>query len=247
MLSAKDKLILENLKNTHSEAYELFLRMQAQHKEVVKRGCHDVRNIITVISGTYQLLDLTNKTLSELPRWSQLGRDIKYLIEAFNRIGYYRYADTVSLEKTTIAELSLLINEYNNTQHPEADFIFNSNICNNTINTDITKLFEAVTHLIDNAVEASCDYNMTDKMHITLSLVEQSEPHCLLITVENFCKQPDEKLLHSLTEPFTSNKSNRIGLGLAIAETTVDALNGTLSYDFLEDSCRFTISVPYNC
>ena len=247
MLSSIDKLILENLKNTNPEAYDLFLRTEAEHKEVVKRGCHDVRNIITVISGAYQLLDLTNKDLSALPRWTQLGKDIKYLIEAFNRIGYYRYADNVNIEHTTVTELIHRINEYSTAQYPDSSFVYSTRLNQPDIVTDITKLYEALAHLIDNAVEAVNSCTDSCCKEIAVSIFENKETHTLEITIANACQTPDARIINSLTEPFISNKSNRIGLGLSIAARTISALNGTLCYDFTNDYCTINVTIPYNC
>lgn len=247
MLSQKDKLILENLKTTNPDAYELFIRTEAEHREVVKRGCHDVRNIITVISGAYQLLDLTNKDLSVLPRWKQLGKDVKYLIEAFNRIGYYRYADNISPEQTTVTELIQRLNEYSNAQYPDNSFVYSTHLNQSEIITDHNKLFEALTHMIDNAAEAVNSYSEACCRDITVSILENKEPHTLEITIGNACHIPDSGIINSITEPFTSNKSNRIGLGLAIAARTVDALNGALAYDFADNYCTIKITIPYNC
>lgn len=247
MLSSTDKLILENLKTTNPEAYDLFIRTEAEHKEVVKRGCHDVRNIITVISGAYQLLDLTNKDLSALPRWNQLGKDIKYLIEAFNRIGCYRYADNVTLTQTSVSELTQLLNEYSNAHYPDNCFIYSLQLSQSHIITDGSKLFEALAHLIDNAAEA---VNIASDLHsrdITLSIAENKEPHMLEIVIGNCCHTPDAKIIHNITEPFISNKSNRIGLGLSIAARTIDALKGSLLYDFSNNYCTVKIAIPYNC
>lgn len=51
-------------------------------KELMRKDCHDIRNIATLISSTYQLINVKNPSLSEISRWSDLGTEIKELVDA---------------------------------------------------------------------------------------------------------------------------------------------------------------------
>ena len=92
MLSDNDKQILNKLKDEYPEAYELFERREEEHRRLLKQGCHDIRNIVTLLSGSYQLLGLTNPQLNSIPRYVTMGSDIKNLVKAFNDFAMYRYA-----------------------------------------------------------------------------------------------------------------------------------------------------------
>ena len=67
MLTENDKQLLLNLKKDNPEAYDLFMRREAEHRELLKTGCHDIRNIVTLLSGSYQLLGLTTPVLNPIP------------------------------------------------------------------------------------------------------------------------------------------------------------------------------------
>lgn len=63
MLSDNDKQILNKLKDEYPEAYELFERREEEHRRLLKQGCHDIRNIVTLLSS----LDLPILSLTPSP------------------------------------------------------------------------------------------------------------------------------------------------------------------------------------
>ena len=127
MLSDNDKQILNKLKDEYPEAYELFERREEEHRRLLKQGCHDIRNIVTLLSGSYQLLGLTNPQLNSIPRYVTMGSDIKNLVKAFNDVAMYRYAAAISPSDVCIHDIKSMLDTYisNNfpTAHPDINII----------------------------------------------------------------------------------------------------------------------------
>lgn len=112
MLSDNDKQILNKLKDEYPEAYELFERREEEHRRLLKQGCHDIRNIVTLLSGSYQLLGLTNPQLNSIPRYVTMGSDIKNLVKAFNDVAMYRYAAAISPSDVCIYDIKSMLDTY---------------------------------------------------------------------------------------------------------------------------------------
>lgn len=244
MLTKHDKQILSRLQDNYPEAYDLFMRREAEHRELLKTGCHDIRNIVTLLSGSYQLLGLTTPQLNSIPRFVKMGDDIKALIKAFNDIALYRYAGTITPVSTDLSTLESSIRQFITDEHYDvADYI--RLICNNpdaTINTDIQRLANAAHCLISNAIEA-CDYSSDAAVPITVNLSLGSDNR-LIIKVTNIGSAPDSEISDKMFNPFCTDKSEHLGLGLAIAAETADALDGTISYSHDLGITSFILDVP---
>ncbi len=240
MLSDSDKQIISKLKTEYPEAYDFFERHEAEHRELLKKGCHDIRNIVTLLSGSYQLLGLTNPQLNTIPRFVTMGNDIKSLVKAFNDIALFRYASTLSPTDTNISELKPMLLEYISNNY--ADFLDDINITCDTDNAfmciDAPRLVNAVGCLIANATEAS---DFSTKINIDIRLCDENT---LVISVKNHGKCPSPDIADRLLQPFCTDKQEHLGLGLAIAAETADAMNGNVSWEHIDDGFTcFTISV----
>lgn len=242
MLSDSDKQILFKLKTEYPEAYDFFERREEEHKELLKKGCHDIRNIVTLLSGSYQLLGLTTPQLNTIPRFVTMGSDIKSLVKAFNDIALFRYAAAISPAYTNISDLKNMIMEY--ISYNYSDFSDNINIvCNESdfsIYIDAQRLVNAVGCLISNAIEAS-DFEAP----VTIS-IQTCDANRLDISVQNHGERPKPEIADTMLSPFCTSKQEHLGLGLAIAAETADAMNGNIRWEHNNGFTCFTISTVFS-
>ena len=242
MLTENDKQILSNLKTDNPEAYDLFLRREEEHKELLKTGCHDIRNIVTLLSGSYQLLGLTNPVLNSIPRFSQLGDDIKSLVKAFNDIALFRYSGTVSPTHSHLSVIESSIRRNIADEHTDiADTV--EIICENPdaeVFTDPSKLAAAAGCLITNALEA-CDCTVSAVITVCLSV---ESDNTLTIAVSDCGAAPADDIREKMFSPFSSDKQGHLGLGLAIAAETADALGGSIACSHESGITSFVLKVP---
>lgn len=232
MLSKHDKEILNNLKDIYPEAYELFIRREKEQFANVKKGCHDLLNYVTLISGSYQLMSLTNPALSSSSRWKTMGEDINNLIKAFKDIGEYRYADHLHIQPENINSLIEILTDYARSTHKNVDVL---NCMDELIlNTDLQKLSAAIKHLMDNAIEAG------DCTKVIISEVNNE----LTINVSNNGTPIPPDIVDNMYKPFESTKSGHLGLGLSIARKTIEALGGHLDLSQYDNKICFTIFCP---
>ena len=240
MLTENDKQILSNLKTANPEAHDLFLRREAEHKESLKTGCHDIRNIVTLLSGSYQLLGLTTPVLNSIPRFSQLGDDIRSLVKAFNDIALFRYSGTVSPAHSHLSVIESNIRRNIADEHADiADTI--EIICEKPdaeIFTDTSKLAVAAGCLITNAIEA-CTASATIAVYLSVE-----SDNTLSISVSDCGAAPAAEIHEKMFSPFCSDKQGHLGLGLAIAAETADALGGSIACSHKSGITSFVLRVP---
>ena len=244
MLTENDKQLLAKLKKDNPEAYDFFLRREAEHRELLKTGCHDIRNIVTLLSGSYQLLGLTNPQLNSIPRFTRMGDDIKSLVKAFNDIALYRYAGTVSLASSHLSALESSIRQNISEEHTDMASLIEL-ICENPdaeILTDTAKLAGAAGCMITNAIEA-CDYNGSSSAPIMVYLCVNTDS-TITVRVSNRGSAPASEVIDKMFTPFCSDKQEHLGLGLAIAAETADALGGSIAYSHEADITSFELRVP---
>ena len=243
MLSDNDKQILAKLKTDYPEAYDFYERHEAEHKALLKRGCHDLRNIVTLLSGSYQLLGLTNPQLNLLPRFMTMGNDIKSLIQAFNDIALFRYASTISPEPVTLSELEKAVRVFiSDNLFQAADHInlISVSPCT-TVNLDSSRLVSAIGCIIRNAVEASdFDSEPSSPVRVTLTVTDS---HTLCAEISNSGCRPSPDIADTMFDPFCTNRQEHLGLGLAIAAETADAMGGTISWEHDNGITTFRLNV----
>ena len=66
----------------------------------------------------------------------------------------------------------------------------------------------------------------------------------IAVVVSDSGNAPDADMSDKIFSPFCSDKQGHLGLGLAIAAETADALGGSISYSHDSGITSFTIRVP---
>lgn len=248
MLSENDKNILSKLQTDNPAAYDMFIRRENEHRELVKAGCHDLRNIVALISGSYQLLCLTHSELNHDSRFLQMGEDIQSLVKGFNDISAFRYASTLKPSPAALSCIVDMLNEYIDTHYPDKkEYIhIDASGSDEKIVLDYARISSAVCCLISNAIDAS-DFIANPAAMVFVNMdTEISGSHKLLtFDITNIGSAPSPDIADSMTKPFHSDKSGHLGLGLAIVSETAAAMNGTLEWTHQNGITCFTLKIPY--
>ena len=237
MLTLNDKEYLAKLNTSNPEIHEFIMHLMNDSKQDIKIACHDICNIISLIFGNYQLLELTNPQLSENPRWLQMNDDLRYLIGSMEAISFFRYADKVSLSSTNLKEY---INDIVTYLKSKPEFAgLNFDICNDAIgayiNLDQSKtkfIFEAI---INNVVDRTPESNIV--IHI-----EQNDSH-LYINISDDSTFVPFDIRDTMFNPFVTDKQRHLGLSLASCYQIMLAQNGAIKYTpNLDTGSTFTLT-----
>ena len=239
MITQKDKEYLTGLKTTHPEIHNFIQHLLDDYRQDTLLGCHDISNIISLIYGNFQLMELTTSGLTDNPRWTQMSEDIHFLVNSMEAVSYYRYSHLIKRE---VMSLDAFVNEYlvpliDSTKYHHLHI--HTNICNEqvTINIDPNKLTFVIKAIIDNISEYDCDANVQVSLY--------SEQEKLIISISDDCSIIDSGTMSKMFQPFNTNKTTHIGLSLSSSYQIVMAHEGNIEISPIEDKgYKYIISIP---
>ncbi len=239
MNTNSDKQYLNNIKTQHPEIYQFIIDKDKDISYDLHIGCHDILNIITLISGNLQLMSLRYPMLERDPRWLQLNQDTDYLIQCMNQISAYRYSGVIhpvelSIEDYISSLKELICDDAHlntlNLHWNVSDELYHVTMDPDKITFVITALLKNISDIENNA-EATIDWSCTD----TNVIIRVSD------TLPDFDLAVKEKLFR----PFNSSRTDHIGLELATSYEILLAHDGLLTYSPNSPvGSVFTLSLP---
>lgn len=204
---------------------------------------HELRNEVTILKSTAQLLEQNNSIVKDMKHWSQVKDSIdiheKFLYEhSICNHGDKIHPELGDLEAFVLKEMDTyqpLAEQHNITMSfhitDEAKTYFKSYLF------DKVKMKHVISNIIRNAFDASSDNGVID--------VNCSTDHNFIyISISNNGNQIPEDVLSDIFDPYVTYKSTGTGLGLPIAKKIILAHNGTISVMSSSDKTDFTIHLP---
>ena len=79
MLSSTDHDKLQQIIQEHPETEELFNRIFKSHQMDISTISHEIRNPLTLVYSTLQLIESQHPEVLEFAHWSELHQDIEYM------------------------------------------------------------------------------------------------------------------------------------------------------------------------
>ncbi len=108
------------------------------------------------------------------------------------------------------------------------------------LNIDVMQVKEALSNIISNAIEAMDTFPKT----LNISSIKDSGYYSILIEDNGRGIEKDKG--DEIFEPFFTNKKDKEGLGLTVAERLILAHNGNIYFKRLENGSLFAIQLPLN-
>lgn len=229
------KLMKENSHNDH-----LIKKLLNSYQFTLRKINHEMRNPLTMISSTLQLIENQHPEVTGYTHWSSVLEDIDFMEKLLEDLTSY-YND-IPLQKRLIHTSAF----FNQTvlsfvsAFTDSPMEFTSKIDQNLPDLwgDATKLRQLFLNLLRNALEAT---SYKGKIH--LSAIRESNLLVVKIT-DNGCGITKSHL-SDIFIPFTTYKDNGTGLGLAIAKSIVELHHGSISVDSLPNQgSTFTVTLP---
>lgn len=224
MYTSRDNDYLMEIRRTNPEIYEFIQRITTEFQYEIRLGCHDICNIISLIFGNFQLIELINPELKQNPRWNQMDEDIRYLVKTMEAISIYRYSNKIQPVSTDVRTFLDTFSEtiLNNTVYASLHFnlIVDSELPEILLDTSkITYIMESLlNNIVDNALPADVTIR---------ARCDQSD---LLIEISDNISKIAPEIKESLFHPFTTNKQYHPGLSLASSYRIMMAHGGALEY-----------------
>lgn len=197
---------------------------------------HEIKNTVTLINSSAQLLNTKCPQLNAEPYWDNIRQEITYLKNMILEISQAGSAEQLQKE---VLDINPLLEEICRVMKDTySDLEWKLQLCDHLpcIYADNIKLKQAILNLLKNSVEAGSEY-ITIATHSTDSTVQIAVTDCgggIPISLED-----------KVFNLFTTSKEQGTGLGLSITKQIIESHNGTLILDNRPgEGCTFTINLP---
>ena len=207
----------------------------------IAKMVHEIRNPLTLISSSLQLIETTHPEVKDFQFWSQTLEDVEYLNQLLDDLAVYSddrrffffYADLkeiiLSLEESL--QPYILAHRKNLSVHLPAQLppVFGNPV----------KLRQAFLNLLKNAFEATGEdgcVSLSARKYLDQIIIRVSDDGCGMTP----------EALADLFAPFSSHKAGGTGLGLAITQKIIRAHYGQI--DVTSSPGRgtaFTVTLPH--
>lgn len=204
------------------------------------KAFHEIKNAITIVSGSIQLLEKLHPEFTDYEYWMDSREALDYLKEVVHELSQTSFTTNFSLQPVNPNSLlkSVLITiqglRFKN------DFDCKCSIVEDLpqINADSIRLTQAIINLIKNGYEA-----MNESGTILLDAYQDNNQ--IRIDITDFGGGLSAECQNQIFSPFFTSKPNGTGLGLVITQQIVEGHNGSLKFESREnDGCTFSIILP---
>lgn len=244
MFTTTDLQQLENLMDERPQNRVLIQKLIDTHQFTISKIGHEIRNPLTLIYGTLQLMEAQMPEVTSYKYWTQLLDDVRFANALLDELSAYNNGNHLTkstfpfssfMEQLAVSfAISLADTPIEFTSKIEPDLPY--------YRGDSVKLKEVFLNLLKNAGDAVRE---TDKKNGQILLHAYQENNLIIIEIsDNGCGITKEQLDHIFT-PFTTYKKGGTGLGLAITKTIIHAHDGTITVHSLPgEGTTFRILLP---
>lgn len=212
-------------------------RLKAEHRLALSRISHEIRNPVTMIHSSMQIIESEHPEVTGFAYWPEMKADMLFLRHLLDEVSGYNNCDRLQLEEIdTSAYLSeIAAGAKALSDDPSITYTCEIACSLPFITGDPTKIRQAVSNLLRNAFESGAS-------HVSFQCFLQKDTIVLKIT-DNGCGIPKEAEKDLFT-PFITHKKNGTGLGLSIVQRIVQAHNGQITYSSGNSGTCFSLMLP---
>lgn len=184
---------------------------------------HELRNPLTLIHSTLQLIGRHHPEVVEDPLWPQLLLDINYMSQLLSELSSLNSCQTLNYSQINIRQfLTNIVSSFSSSaQIQNKELTLNFETEEKTFSGDALKIREIFVNLIKNALEAT---GSGDQIVIDV----KSRWNRWIITVSDSGSGMDACRLSTIFELFVTYKTDGTGLGLTIVKNIVTAHGGAV-------------------
>lgn len=242
MLNNIDINKMNQLMEENKDARQIISQLLENHHTAVSTIAHEIRNPLTLVSSSLQIIEAQHPEVKEFSSWNQTMEDVNFMCSLLSDLSTFNNSGTLHYSVFSIERLmrNIAVSFAISLDAEDSDIEFVSKIARDMgdFTGDKVKLEEVMLNLLRNAKDA-----VGEKGTITLS-AERKDDHIILCCTDNGCGIPDD-MIDTIFDPFVSHKEGGTGLGLSLSRRIVEAHGGTIRAESSEDKGTvFTVSLP---
>ena len=240
MFTDSDYDKLKQLMAEKPENEALIQKLLYSHKETISTISHEIRNPLTLVYSTMQLIESLHPEVASFKYWDSMREDMEYMKQLLEELSAFNNGSVISISqfnfRTFMEQLVLSFAAANTDSGIEFTSCISKDLPD--IRADRIKLKEVFLNLLRNASEATPE-------HGTIRLDAACGQGNIIVSIQDSGCGIDKEYLDDLFTPFVTHKQGGTGLGLAIVKRTVEAHHGTVQVQSeLHRGSRFTVTLP---
>lgn len=233
---------MNQLMEENKDAKQIISRLLENHHTVVSMIAHEIRNPLTLVSSSLQIIEAQHPEVKDFYNWKQTMEDVDFMCILLNELSTFNNSSTLHHSVFSIEKLlrNVAVSFAISLDSSESKIEFRSKIQSGMgdFTGDKIKLEEVLLNLLKNAREACGNSG---------SIILSGERHKDFIIIQctdHGCGIPEE-LIDKIFEPFTTYKENGTGLGLSTSKRIIEAHDGTITAESNhEKGTVFTVTLP---
>lgn len=250
MFSSSDYDKLQQIMEESPQKQELLTRLLESHQTTLSTISHELRNPLTLIYSTLQLIASQHPEVTGYRQWEQLMSDVEYMKLLLEELSSYNNGSRLKLSTVDSEAFFKTISLSFAASVADMDIEFVSKIAPGLpdFSCDPVKIRQVLFNVLGNARDAAMSPGISHPLISMEVLPVDNLPNDLSSIVvkisDNGCGIADEALEH-IFEPFVTYKANGTGLGLAIANRIALAHGGSLKVSSRSKGpTLFTLTLP---
>lgn len=245
MFSHIDLQAMNALMARDNDAELIIRQLLENHQIVVSAIAHEIRNPLTLISSSLQLMERNHPEVLTFSNWQQTREDVSFMCQLLNELSSFNNGSFLKIKHFSFETLlkNIAINfaasltdsniEFSSSVDPEIGYY----------DGDKNKLQEVFLNLLKNAREAFYDAPSVSQPQIRL--IAKYEQNGISVCIQNNGPCIPKEAFSSLFRPFYTTKKGGTGLGLPISKRIIRAHKGQLTIQNLApQGCSVHIFLP---
>ncbi len=240
MFTLQDTQQLHKLMEENSHNHILIQKLLDSHQFTLSQISHEIRNPLTALSGTLQLIEKQHPEVSNYAHWIDAMEDIDFMEKLLEDLSLYNNGRRIQNRRIETSDFLNHIALSFAASFADTLMQFTSKIDQHLspITGDSSKLRQLFSNLLRNALEAT---SYKGKIHLHAA---QDSQHLIVKISDNGCGI-SQSHLSDIFNPFITYKEHGTGLGLPIVKSIVEAHKGTISVTSVPfRNTTFTIMLP---
>lgn len=213
------------------------------YNDIISKLCHEIKNPLTLISSTIQLMELKHPEIKNYKYWNQLAIDVKDCIELLDNFKEYRNCIEVKLSNNNLLEIIESVSNYfkpiAEKNNVELTLYIDESVKPYYINypLDRIRMQQAFINILKNSMEA---VSPGDYVHIKCK-TDQSN---LIIEINNNGPLINDDLVEKIFNLHVTKKATGSGLGLPLSKSIIQSHMGDIKIKTVDKETRTIISLP---
>ena len=233
---------MNRLMEENADAREIIPRLLENHHTSVSMIAHEIRNPLTLVSSSLQLMEIRHPEVKDFYNWEQTMEDVRFMCSLLDELSSFNNSSDLHHSVFSIGRLmqNIAVSFAISLDAGESGVEFVSRIAPGLgdFTGDKVKLEQLVLNLLRNAKDA-----VGDSGSIRFS-AERENDRIVITCRDNGCGIPADRI-GTIFDPFVTYKENGTGLGLAAAKKIAEAHGGTITVRSVPDKeTVFTVSLP---